>query len=142
MSNIYSVDGKIDLDFSKKNVMLVLKKAFSAKLAYHTFKKIVTDTDTITKPIDLEQLALRMIIENEKQIEDAPFLLTDNQESLHIKMHKTITGKIEISWFGLNPERKKYFPEKNHGMDFAYYIEKFVDLYSEFTIISLEASYF
>ena len=142
MSYIHSVDGKIDLNFSKKNIMAVLKKARSAKLAYHTFKKIVTDTDTITESIPVEQLALRMIIKDEKKIEDGPFLLTDNDQSINIRIYKSKSNKIKISWCCLDPRRKKDFLDGHYGMDFAYYIEKFVDLYAEFTIISLKASYF
>ncbi len=138
MSYIYSVDGTLNLSYSERNAFLVLNQGLSSGFSYHTFVGIGTNT----KIISPKEVANKLIIENQKGVGESSFMLTDHQESINIRIYKTKSNQIEVSWSGLDPRRKKDFSEGHHGMDFAYYIEKFVDLYSEFNIISLEASYF
>lgn len=134
MSLIHFVEGKIDLAYSNKNLIKILNKGCITGHSYHIFAGFGTNTKRITP----EEVVRKMAIE----AEDDSFMLIKDQESLSIRLYKTNMNKIKIDWCCLNPERKKDFLEGHHGMDFAYYIEKFVDFYYEFNIISLEANYY
>ena len=144
MSLIHFVEGKIDLAYSNKNLIKILNKGCIIGHSYHIFAGFGTNTKRITP----EEVVRKMAIE----AEDDSFMLIKDQESLSIRLYKTNIDKDDglnitkternVETKSANPERKKDFLEGHHGMDFAYYIEKFVDFYYKFNIISLEANYY
>ncbi len=146
MSFIYSLSGTLDSYYSEKNLTSILEKGKTAGFSYHIFEDTGWKNFSHADKITYEQATQKIISnnQNQKEAEYGPivYMVMGYGDSITIKIYKLDSGKIRIRWGSLNPERKRYFPGNEYGMDFAYYIEKFVNFYSEFNIISLDTDYF